>query len=115
MRQEVRDIGLRRHLETFPDLIRNAVLPGFVERRLQGSQCRLLARPAVGRERVLTSFGIDPTCRDRHHLLVKARSPRSENREPTEQYDSRDCIGGHGQTGLGQIVVDQALCGEPAE
>ena len=115
MRQEIRDIGLRRHLETFPDLIRNAVLPCLVKRRLQGSQCRLLACPAVGREHVLASFGIDPTSRDRHHLLVKARCARSVNGEPTEQHDSRDRIGSYCETGLGQIVVDQTLCGEPAE
>ena len=115
MRQEIRDIGLRRHGETIPDLIRNAVLPGFVERRLQGSQCRLLACPAVGRERALASFGIDPTCRDRYHLLVEARSARSVNGEPTEQHNPRDRIWRYCQTGLGEIVVEQALCGEPAE
>ena len=90
--QEIRDVGLRRSSETIPDLIRNAVLACFVERRLQRHQCCLLAYAAVGCEPFTASFGIDPTCRDRHQLFVKARSAWTVDLEPTEQHNSRDRI-----------------------
>ena len=115
MRKQIGDIGLRGSRETRPDWIGHAVPPCFVERRLQGSQGRLLACPAVRRERARSPHGIDPACRHRHDLLVQARCARSVDGEPAEQHDARDCIRGDRKTGLGQVVMDQALRGEPAK
>ena len=46
MRQQIGDVALRGSGETRPDWTGHAIPSRFVERRLQGNQGRLLARPA---------------------------------------------------------------------
>ena len=83
---------------------------GFEE--VEGLQ---LGLAAVGGQALLALAQLDPAGGDRDQLLVQPGGPGAVEAEPAHQDHAGDGVVGLGQAGPGEVVVDEALGGEPAE
>ncbi len=113
--QEFVDVPARP-LQAVPlDHLAGHVAVGIDQRPIQKIERPRLRLSRVRLERVCALGRLDPARGERHQFLVQALRPLSIEREPAQQDHPRDRVGGLGEAGPREVMVDKALGAETGQ